>query len=174
VWAFGCVLYEMLTGRVAFAGDTLSDTIAAILEREPEWAALPAATPAPIRRLLGRCLDKNVKRRLRDIGDVRAEIDDVLSGAAERVPSETVLLASSKRRWLPLAASLTVALVAAAGWAIDRSSRASEPYEHPLQVPGNGQLLLGTNPHEGGIALSPDGATVAMVAVVDGETTPRI
>ena len=58
VWAFGCVVYEMLTGRAAFAGDTLSDTIAAILEREPDWSVLPAATPAPIRRLLLRCLDK--------------------------------------------------------------------------------------------------------------------
>ena len=52
IWAFGCVLYEMLTGRVAFAGDTVSDTIAKILEREPDWSALPAATPASIRRLL--------------------------------------------------------------------------------------------------------------------------
>ena len=58
VWAFGCVVYEMLTGRAAFAGDTLSDTIAAILEREPDWSVLPAATPVPIRRLLLRCLDK--------------------------------------------------------------------------------------------------------------------
>ena len=73
--------YEMLTGRVAFGGDTLSDTIAAILDREPEWPALPAATPAPIRRLLLRCLDKDAKRRLRDIGDVRTELDDLLSGA---------------------------------------------------------------------------------------------
>jgi serine/threonine protein kinase len=82
VWAFGCVLYEMLTGRVAFAGDTLSDTLAAILSREPDWSALPPATPAPIRRLLIRCVDKEARRRLRDIGDARTEIEDVLSGAA--------------------------------------------------------------------------------------------
>ena len=87
IWAFGCVLYEMLTGRVAFAGETVSDTIAKILEREPDWSALPAPTPAPIRRLLLRCLAKDPKQRLRDIGDVRIEIDaidDVLPGASCR------------------------------------------------------------------------------------------
>ena len=68
IWAFGCVLYEMLTGRVTFAGDTASDSIAKILEREPDWSALPAATPVPIRRLLLRCLAKDPKQRLRDFG----------------------------------------------------------------------------------------------------------
>ena len=75
IWAFGCVLYEMLTGRAAFSGDTVSDTIAKILEREPDWAALPASTPDPIRRLLMRCLVKDHKRRLRDIGEARIAID---------------------------------------------------------------------------------------------------
>jgi serine/threonine protein kinase/Tol biopolymer transport system component len=85
IWAFGCVLYEMLTGRLTFPGDTVSDTIAKILEREPDWSALPAATPAPIRRLLLHCLAKDPKQRLRDIGDVRIEldaIDEVLPGAS--------------------------------------------------------------------------------------------
>ena len=77
IWAFGCVLFEMLTGRVAFAGETVSDTIARILEREPSWSALPASTPPPIRRVLVRCLEKNPKNRLRDIGDARIEIDAV-------------------------------------------------------------------------------------------------
>ena len=95
VWAFGCVVYEMLTGRVAFGGDTLSDTIAAILDREPEWSALPAATPVPIRRLLLRCLDKDAKRRLRDIGDVRTELDDVLSGAIRRAPATPAIAPTS-------------------------------------------------------------------------------
>ena len=85
IWAFGCVLYEMLTGRVTFAGDTASDSMAKILEREPDWSALPAGTPAPVRRLLLRCLTKDPKRRLRDIGDVRLEIDaidEVLPGVS--------------------------------------------------------------------------------------------
>ena len=84
IWAFGCVLFEMLTGRRAFPGETTSDAIAAILEREPDWTALPAATPPHIRRLLARCLDKDPKRRLRDIGDARLELDP--SGAQEAAP----------------------------------------------------------------------------------------
>ena len=76
IWAFGCVLFEMLTGRMAFSGETVSDTIAAILERQPDWSALPAATPPNIRQVLSRCLEKDPKRRWRDIGDVRIALDD--------------------------------------------------------------------------------------------------
>jgi dipeptidyl aminopeptidase/acylaminoacyl peptidase len=76
IWAFGCVLYEMLTGRRAFGGETTSDTIAAILEREPEWTRLPRATPVSVSNLLHRCLEKDPKRRLRDIGDVSLDPQD--------------------------------------------------------------------------------------------------
>ena len=91
IWAFGCVLYEMLTGRVAFKGDTVSDTIGAILRDEPEWDALPPATPAHVRLLLQRCLDKDPKRRLRDIGDARIELDQPGSriGAAAAEPGHS-------------------------------------------------------------------------------------
>src|SRR5216683_2369798 len=71
IWAFGCVLYELLTGKEAFRGETVSDTIAAVLGREPDWRALPSATPAKIRNLLQRCLQKDSQRRQRDIGDAR-------------------------------------------------------------------------------------------------------
>ncbi len=84
IWAFGCVLYEMLTGHVAFAGETVSDTIGKILEREPDWSALPSTTPSVIRRLLRRCLAKDPRQRLRDIGDVRLEIDAIDEAALER------------------------------------------------------------------------------------------
>ena len=79
IWAFGVVLYEMLAGRSAFAGDTATDIIAAIVTREVDWSALPGATPASIRRLLARCLEKDPKRRLRDIGDARFEIDGTIA-----------------------------------------------------------------------------------------------
>ena len=82
IWAFGCVLYEMLTARPAFRGETPSDTIAAIIEREPDWSGLPAQTPPSIRRLLQRCLEKDPKRRLRDIGDARLEIEEALGSLA--------------------------------------------------------------------------------------------
>src|SRR5206468_5650052 len=76
IWAFGCVLYEMLTGHRAFPGDTATDAVAAILEREPDFSTLPSATPPHVQRLLRRCLEKDPKRRLRDIADARAELDD--------------------------------------------------------------------------------------------------
>ena len=85
IWAFGCVLYEMLTGRAAFARETVSDTIAAILERDPDWTALPVATPASARRLLRRCFERDPKTRLRDIGDARVELDDRAS-TPRRIP----------------------------------------------------------------------------------------
>ena len=78
IWAFGCVFYEMLTGTPAFRGTTLSDTIASVIAREPDWSALPAHTPPAIRRLLRRCLEKDRKHRLADIADARLELTDAV------------------------------------------------------------------------------------------------
>ena len=108
IWAFGCVLYETLTGRQAFPGETLSDSVAKILEREPDWSLLPAAAPRAVLSLLRRCLRKEVSRRLRDVGDAKIEIEDVLSGPPVE---ETALSASSAPRWRP---STTWGLLAAA------------------------------------------------------------
>ena len=83
IWAFGCVLYELLAGQRAFEADTVSDTLARILEREPDWKALPPATPAKVRDLLRRCLEKDVNRRLRDIGDGRIELLDAVSSTTQ-------------------------------------------------------------------------------------------
>ena len=95
VWSFGCVLFECFTGCPAFAGETVSDLIARILEREPDWSALPAGTPSRIREILRRCLRKNADERPRDIRDVRLELCDVASGggkaAAGREKSIAVL-----------------------------------------------------------------------------------
>ena len=100
IWSFGCVLYEMLTGRTPFAGDTISDTFAAILEREPDETMLPADTPVPIRRLLRRCLEKDRRRRLDSASDARLEIDDAMAfPAAETLP----LAATPSRRVTPAA-----------------------------------------------------------------------
>src|SRR6187549_3676051 len=82
IWAFGCVLYEMLTGRKAFTGESLTDTLAHVIEREPDWRVVPDTTPEVIRRLLERCLRKDVRRRLRDIADARIEIDDAIAAPA--------------------------------------------------------------------------------------------
>jgi serine/threonine protein kinase/Tol biopolymer transport system component len=82
IWAFGCVLFEMLSGRRPFEGSTPTDTFARILEHEPDWSVLPAATPDAARKLLKRCLEKDLSRRLRDIGDARLELEDAQSPAS--------------------------------------------------------------------------------------------
>ena len=118
IWAFGCVLFEMLTGRVAFAGETTSDTIAKILERDPDWSVLPAATPARIRQLLVRCLAKDPKQRLRDIGDARIEMDsadDALPGVSDETMASSAR-AKTGTTWLPwVALAALVAAVARMG-----------------------------------------------------------
>ena len=84
IWAFGCVLYEMLSGRRAFDGDTISDTLVSILEHEPDWTALPAATPASVRTLIARCLRKDPRKRLHDIADALIELDEGIPPIAAR------------------------------------------------------------------------------------------
>jgi serine/threonine protein kinase len=111
IWAFGCVLYEMLTARPAFPGETISDTIAAILERETNWRELPEKTPATIRRLLQRCLEKDPKRRLHDIADARIELDDVVNRPTPTI-DDVRLKGRPRLEWVPAG---LLALFAAAG-----------------------------------------------------------
>jgi serine/threonine protein kinase len=87
IWAFGCVLYELLVGKPAFRGETVSDTLAKVLEREPDWETLPAATPAKLQELLHRCLEKDSQRRLRDIGEARIELLDAMPSTARQETS---------------------------------------------------------------------------------------
>jgi serine/threonine protein kinase len=112
IWAFGCVLYEMLSGRRAFRGETSSDVIASILDHEPDWTALPRDVPASVRRLLEQCLVKDPKRRLRDIGQAWVELD---AAFAERTASPAPMLPATKRsrQRLAIPAALLVLLVAA-------------------------------------------------------------
>jgi serine/threonine-protein kinase len=166
IWAFGCVLFEMLAGRRAFAGDTVSDTIVSILEREPDWSALPAGTPATIRRLLKRCLDKDVRRRLRDIGDARTEIDDALAGGADLQESSVVRPA----RQAPLVWILGAALCVATALLIwtARSPDGSAAAAAPTIV--STVRLTNTPEREFGPAISPDGQWVAYYSNSRGPT----
>ncbi|HVH28340.1 MAG TPA: protein kinase [Vicinamibacterales bacterium] len=134
IWAFGCVLFEMLTGRGAFAADTVSDTIAAVLQRTPDWAALPAATPPGVTHLLGRCLEKDPRRRIRDIGDARLEIEEALerlqataSPLADDADPRGLKKAASRRvrlTWWAAGAALALAAAALAwSWRADVSVR---------------------------------------------------
>jgi serine/threonine protein kinase len=117
IWAFGAVLYELLSGRQLFTADTVTDTLAAVVKDTPDWSALPAGTPAVIRRLLERCLRKDPKRRLRDIGEARVEIEDTLAGGfAEEDPTAAISASPSRRAWPPWTLAAALALAASAGW----------------------------------------------------------
>src|SRR4029079_3043277 len=114
VWSFGCVLYECLTGRRAFPGDTVSDNIANILHTDPDWSALPEATPARIRDVVRRCLTRDVRRRLRDIGAARIALDDAHAGTTE-LATAAVQERHGTRWWTALAIASLFAAGAAAG-----------------------------------------------------------
>jgi eukaryotic-like serine/threonine-protein kinase len=154
IWSFGCVLYEMLTGCGAFAGDTLSDTIAVVLEREPDWSALPGKTPVAIRHLLTRCLEKDPQQRLRDIGDVRFDAiaddsADVASSAPVHGSRLRILAAAS-------AAALVTALVVGGVFSLRRAPADVRAYRTSIPLPAGVKL-----PPIGGFALSPDGRRLA-------------
>ncbi|HMF09590.1 MAG TPA: protein kinase [Thermoanaerobaculia bacterium] len=115
IWAFGCILYEMLTGRRAFTGDNTADVFTAILSAEPDWSALPPKTPDRLRELLALCLRKDARQRLRDIGDARTEIDRILAGDSKVSAVVTPHPEPKKRSWVPILLAAAV-VVAGAAW----------------------------------------------------------
>ena len=116
IWAFGCVLYEMLTGRRAFAADEVSDTLAMVLMKEVDWTTLPASTPSSIRRLLLRCLEKDRARRLPDIGVARLEVDEAMSAPVVPPPSAVRLAPAGWHRLAWPLAALAVVVAASLAW----------------------------------------------------------
>ena len=145
VWAFGVVLYEMLTGRQLFSGETVSDTLAAVLTKEPDWDRAPAKT----RRLLRKCLEKDPKRRLRDIGDAWELLEEAVEAQAHGL----------RHRWLPWAA--VVAILVAVGQAVVHF-RETPPQPAPMrfQIPAPEKASFA----DSGMALSPDGRRLAFIA----------
>ena len=109
IWAFGCILYECLTGKRAFGGDTIAETLAAILKEEPDWPALPVNTPESIRRLLRRCLRKDPKQRWQEIADARLDIDDALTSPREEPAEARVRVGPN---WVVLSAGMLFLLAA--------------------------------------------------------------
>jgi len=185
IWAFGCVLYEMLTGRMAFAAATATETLAKILEGHADLAALPATTPTPIRRLVRRCLERSPRSRLQHIGDARADLADVRSGKHESSSEPPAGAASASRRrqviWKAAAAVALVILALAGTWsAASRfASRESDALPVGFEVvrPEMGPSFSGRT-----LALSPDGSRLVYVmlssstlylrAAQDGNSVP--
>jgi len=162
IWSFGCVLFEMLAGKQTFIGEGLTDTLAAVVRAEPDWNALPKSTPNSLRHLLRRCLSKDPKQRLRDIGDARIAIAEILQGTAAEPTENVTSLAKSHRlrTWLVtvgavlLTAVLSIlAIVKLAPRPADQSLR-----KFDIAIP---QLNTGiTTPP----VISPDGRKFAYVA----------
>ncbi len=165
IWAFGVVVYEMCTGRRLFIGDTVSDTLAAVLRLEPEWDALPAETPAKVKRLLRRCLERDPIRRLRDIGDARITLEEVLAGDVEEPEAAAPIApaaAEPGRRVLFGAVAAALVAGAALGF-LGQRSRQPAALELPvvkfeIPIPD-----LQTTLASGGTsaAISPDGRRIA-------------
>jgi serine/threonine-protein kinase len=173
VWSFGVLLYEMLTGRRLFTGETVSDVLAAVLRAEPDWKALPTGTPPPLLRLLRRCLARDPRERLRDIGDAVADLRE----AAE--PAQDEARASRRRStaWVPwTAAALACAVAAWAAWATWRRpavAPAGRTEGHfTLELPADAPVVTLEVPgvSESPLDVSPDGRQVVYVAP-DGRGT---
>src|SRR5262245_53827345 len=169
VWAFGCVLFEMLSGKRAFVGSTFSETAAAVLDREPDWDALPAGTPPAVLRLLRRCLQKEKDKRLRDIGDARLELEELLvaldPGRGEPKASSRTSIGAGRREsifkylpWLVAAAMAGVAL-----WPLLAPRPGAERPRVRLAIPLAPPESVG-GVYAPAVAFSPDGTQMAYVA----------
>ena len=178
VWAFGCVLYEILAGQRAFGGDEVSDTLAFVITKDIDWNALPVDTPASIRRLLRRCLEKDPKRRQHDIADARIELDEPAGAAVQAADSG---LSSGERREKPrgwrgaivpataviLASMLTGGIV----WIVTRAAPAARvPVQRfPIGLPASAPYTGA----DGGLAISPDGTRLVYTGQ-DGTTRRQL
>jgi Tol biopolymer transport system component len=168
IWSFGCTVYEMLTGRRAFYGPTPADTIVAVLSAEPDWSALPADTPDGLRALLQRCLQKDVRHRLRDLGDASFEY-----GATN--PAFVGAIAAVRRRtiWRRAFSTIPVLIVAALVWyAMTLVNRNASGVDAPLrkfEVPAEGLgdepgTFAGETGPGAGVLISPDGRRIVYPA----------
>jgi Tol biopolymer transport system component len=163
IWAFGVVLYEILTGRQLFAGETVSDVLAAVLTREVDLELLPATTPRGIRRLLARCLERDPRQRLRDIGDARADLVETDDDARAQPPVQ----GRGVPAWVPWTAAAVAVL--ALIWAVQTRSQppaARADGHFTVQLPADAALVTSDIPawSQGPLAVSPDGRQIVYVA----------
>jgi eukaryotic-like serine/threonine-protein kinase len=172
IWAFGCVVYEMLTGKMAFQGDSVADTLAAVIKQDPDWSRLPAATPLGVRQLLQRCLKKDAKQRLQAIGDARLALEEVLTGTpdAAPLPAGEVVSVSYWHRALPWALSGALAVALAAGALMVRFDPEPRAPAEAMRFQVRPAAMLANG---GAFALSPDGRQLAFVAMTS-DGVPRL
>ena len=163
IWAFGCVLFEMLTGTRAFHGGSTSDVLASILNQEPDWLSLPNRTPRAIHRLLRRCLAKDCNERLHDIADARLEITDALHpGSAAEPVVDARADRSDRLRWAAVFAASIVIAGGGAAWWIAQSRPAPSEIRLEITTP--------PSPDPASIAISPDGRKILFVATLEGRS----
>ena len=164
IWAFGCVLFEMLAGRAPFAGESVVDILSTVIQRDPDWSALPAHTPAALRRLLRRCLEKDPKRRLAAIADARLDLDE--AARPQSADDVRALAATSRRSTAMLAVGgALVLMTAVTSWGWWRASRVEAPAAvkgtYVAATLGLGIPNLATLTDR--FAVSPDGTTLVIV-----------
>ena len=165
IWAFGVVLFEMLTGRQAFQGEDISSTLAKVIEREPDWTQIPTRTPGAIQKLLRRCLTKDRKRRIPDIGIANIEIDEMLGGAGEPTDTATTVVAQPALWQRPVSVAAivlgAVVVTALAVWLMTRSAP-PEVTRLVITTPSNEPLAI--NRLDVDVAISPDGRHIVYVS----------
>ncbi|MGH9408316.1 MAG: protein kinase domain-containing protein [Vicinamibacterales bacterium] len=167
VWAFGAVLYEMLTGRRAFDGEDVTDTLTAVLRDTPDWSALPQSVTPRLRRLIERCLERDIRQRLRDIGEARIELSKIESGAPDTASIRIVTPTEvPRRRGLGVATvaglAITAALVTVAvTWSLRSAAPPPSPIRFTISLP-TGIHLNGTS--RSVLTVSPDGRLIAYTA----------
>ena len=180
IWAFGCVLYEMLSGKKPFEGETITDIIAAVVTRDPDWWLLPESTPPAAQRLLRRCLQKDPKKRLQAIGDARIAIEEMLSGEASEADAAIYGGAipdagrrSRLRCALPWAFGATIfttiVFASIAAWFALQPKPARKMIQFSVAAPENTESFRG-----GAISLSPDGRYLAFVAQKNTSTAAAL
>jgi Tol biopolymer transport system component len=169
IWSFGVVLFEMLGGRQMYVGETATDVMAAVVRAEPDWSMLPKNLPRSIRELLQRCLVKDDKRRLRDIGDARLALEDAMSGDAMHAAPEGAAPARPKPLWRALPWAVAAVAIAFVAWTLSHRSEpqaASGAVMHlDIEYPPNVEPISGL---QGGFEVSPDGQSIAMIGVREG------
>ena len=169
IFAFGAVLYELLTGKRAFEGETITETIAAVLKSEPDWAKLPENTPWAIRTLLRRCLQKETNRRLQHVGDVRIELEDALSEPTTAPPVGVGGAAQPRGRLWAMALGLvvlTAAVAALAVWLFIQPSSPEQSLNRFVMRPSPPVALVSTTSKA--VAISPDGRQLVYMGVGEG------